>query len=130
YGGDLYDKTRGVDENPVIAEEEVKSIGKEHTFMQDTRDGEEIFNVFRELIRDVWEEAQNEQVSFRTITVRCRFQGFETHTKSKTSKGALQKEELFQKEAGKLLLRFLVENPKPVRLVGVRLGLLSPRGVV
>ena len=125
YGGDLYDRVRGVDENPVVAEEEVKSIGKEHTFMQDTRDGEEIFGVFKELVRDVWQEVKEQNLAFRGITVRCRFQGFETHTKSKTGKKAVQSEEFFQKEANKLLLRFLVENPKPVRLVGIRLSLLS-----
>ncbi len=123
YGGDLYDKVRRVDESPVIVDEELKSIGKEHTFSTDTRDGEEIFLVFRELVKDVWQEAKEQGISFRNITVRCRFQGFETHTKSKTSKERIKTEMAFQKEASSLLLRFLVENPKPVRLVGVRLGL-------
>jgi len=130
YGGDLYDKVRGIDENPVVAEEEVKSIGKEHTFAKDTRDGEELFSVFRVLAKEVWQETKEQGILFRNITVRCRFQGFETHTKSKTHKEAITSEQVFQKEASKLLLRFLTENPKPVRLVGVRLGLLSEMGVV
>ncbi|MDO8633299.1 MAG: DNA polymerase IV [Candidatus Wildermuthbacteria bacterium] len=125
YGGDLYDKVRGVDESPVVVDEEVKSIGKEHTFSIDTRDGEEIFLVFRGLVKDVWQEAKEQGISFKGITVRCRFQGFETHTKTKTRKEGIKTEAVFQKEASALLLRFLVENPKPVRLVGIRIGSLS-----
>jgi len=120
FGNILYDRVRGIDENPVTAKEEVQSIGKEHTFEYDTRDGEEIFQVFRELAREVASELKEENFAFKTITVVCRFQGFETHTKSKTLKEGSKDGKLLEKESMRLLLKFLVENPKPVRLVGVR----------
>ena len=119
-GNTLYEKVRGIDENPVSIEEEIKSIGKEHTFEQDTRDGEEIFPVFRELISNIEDELREGELSFKTITVVCRFQGFETHTKSKTLKEDSQDSKLLEKESMRLLLRFLTENLKPVRLIGVR----------
>ncbi|MDP2735175.1 MAG: DNA polymerase IV [bacterium] len=120
FGAALYDRVRGIDRDPVAEEEEVKSVGREHTFFQDTRDGEVLFPAFRELVSDVARELEDEGFSFQTITVVCRFTGFEKHTKSKTFREPLQDWPLFEKEAMNLLLRFLVENLKPVRLVGVR----------
>jgi len=120
FGNALYDKVLGIDHSPVSVEEEVKSIGKEHTFERDTRDGEEIFLVFRELLSDVVVQLREGGFAFKTITVVCRFQGFETHTKSKTPKDVSCDWTLFEKEAMQLLLRFLTENLKPVRLIGIR----------
>jgi DNA polymerase IV (archaeal DinB-like DNA polymerase) len=121
FGESLYEKVRGIHEAPVVIGEDVKSIGKEHTFEKDTRDAEEIFPVFRDLVSGVTRELKEEGLSFKTITVVCRFEGFETHTKSKTIKGDSKDWKVFEKEAMQLLLRFLTENLKPVRLVGVRL---------
>ena len=120
FGNTLYEKVRGIDNAPVVVDETIKSIGKEHTFEKDTRDAEEIFPMFRKLISEVVSELQEKSFSAKTITVVCRFQGFETHTKSKTFREALRDWDLFEKEAMQLLLKFLTENLKPLRLVGVR----------
>ena len=45
-GESIYEKARGVDNTPLILEEIIKSIGKEHTFEKDTRDPEIIFDTF------------------------------------------------------------------------------------
>jgi DNA polymerase IV (DinB-like DNA polymerase) len=124
-GETIYDRARGIDEEPVTSEEIIKSIGKEHTFEKDTRDPEIIFGAFEELIEDVGRELFSANLSFKTITVICRFSGFETHTKSKTLKEPTRNLEILGKEAKKLLLRFLVENPKLIRLVGIRVSILS-----
>ena len=120
-GSALHERVRGIDKTPVVVHEEVKSIGKEHTFLKDTRDAEEIFSVFRDLILHIQKELQAQELSFKTITVVCRFYGFETHTKSKTFKKVSKNYQVLKKEAMRLLLRFLVENLKPVRLVGIRI---------
>lgn len=135
-GETIYERARGIDGAPVTSEEIIKSIGKEHTFEKDTRDPEIIFGAFEKIINDVWQEITDynppttlplsrapNNFSFKTITVICRFSGFETHTKSKTFKNPLQDLEILRKEAKKLLLRFLIENPKLVRLVGLRVAI-------
>ena len=83
-GETIYERARGVDEEEVSSEEIIKSIGKEHTFEKDTRDPEIIFGTFEKIIRDIWEELIENNFSFKTITVICRFSDFETRTKSKT----------------------------------------------
>ena len=121
-GETIYEKARGIDEEEVSSEEIIKSIGQEHTFEKDTRDPEIIFGTFEKIIEDVYEELISNNFSFKTITVICRFQGFETHTKSKTLKTPVQNLEILEKEAKKLLLKFLIENPKLIRLVGLRVS--------
>ncbi len=122
-GESIYQKARGIDEDPVISDEVIKSIGAEHTFERDTRDPEIIFQVFENLIQTVHSQVAEDNLSFRTITVICRFQGFETHTKSKTFHLAPD----LSAEAKILLLRFIVENQTPIRLVGVRIGKIKKR---
>jgi len=124
-GEKIYKKSRGIDKEPVTSEQIVKSVGKEHTFEIDTRDPEIIFETFDKIIRGVWQElVENKFISLvKTITVVCRFSGFETHSKSKTFKKPAKDSELLKKESKKLLLKFLLENKKPVRLIGLRIKL-------
>jgi len=140
-GEAIYERARGIDEEPVSSEEIIKSIGKQITFEKDTRDSEIIFENFEQMIKEVHQELLKNNFSFRTITVICRYRGFETHTKSKTLnpvRGSKDKEkkqdkqtsngvkeptqdlEILKSEAKKLLLRFIIENPKLIRLIGLR----------
>lgn len=124
-GEKLREKARGIDKSPVESKRIIKSVGKEYTFEEDTREGEIIFEIFGRIIKEVHREILAKNFQFKTITVICRFKGFETHTKSKTFKTAIHSLEFFQKEAKKLLLKFIIENPKPIRLIGARLSNLS-----
>jgi len=120
-GETIYERARGIDEEPVTSEEIIKSVGKEHTFDQDTRDPEIIFNTFEKIIKNVYQELIENNFSFKTITVICRFTGFETHTKSKTLKEPTKDLNILKSEAKKLLLKFLLENKKLIRLIGLRI---------
>ena len=120
----MYEKARGIDENSVNPEEIIKSIGKEHTFEKDTRDPQVIFSIFDKILNEVYQELLENKFNFRTITVICRWQGFETHTKSKTFPETTNNFEILKKEAKKLLLKFLLEKPKLIRLIGLRVSSL------
>ena len=124
-GENIYEKVRGIDKEEVSSEEIIKSIGKEHTFERDTRDSEIIFGTFENIIEDVYQELLNNKFFFKTITVICRYQGFETHTKSKTLDKPTQDSEILKKESKKLLLKFLIEKPKLIRLIGLRISSLQ-----
>ncbi len=116
----IHERARGIDEEELSSEEIIKSIGQEHTFEKDTRDPEIILDTFEKLIEEVDRGRASANFAFKTITVICRFQGFETHTKSKTLKESTQNLEILKKESKKLLLRLLLESKKLVRLVGLR----------
>ncbi len=118
-GEDIYNRSRGIDEREVSPTKLIKSIGKEHTFEKDTRDPEVIFSTLQDIIKEVWEEIINKNFIISTITVRCRFRGFETRSRQKSFKEKLKLEN-FEKIVKKLLLELLLKNEKPVRLIGVR----------
>jgi DNA polymerase IV (DinB-like DNA polymerase) len=119
-GEEFYEKARGIDETPVTSEEIIKSIGRQITFERDTRNSEIIFKGFDEIIKDIYRQISENKFYFKTLTVICRFHGFETHTKSKTLLEPTNGLEILKKEAKNLLLRFLIENPKLIRLIGLR----------
>jgi DNA polymerase IV (archaeal DinB-like DNA polymerase) len=121
-GEKIWERARGIDEEPVSPEEIIKSIGKQITFERDTRNPKLIFMIFDKLIKEVYDELIGNNFSFRTVTVICRYKNFETHTKSKTLKKVTNDFKILKKEAKKLLLKFLIENKKLVRLVGIRVS--------
>ncbi|MBI2577482.1 MAG: DNA polymerase IV [Candidatus Wildermuthbacteria bacterium] len=125
-GEALYDRLRGIDEDAVETEREIKSIGKEHTFQEDTRDPELLLFVFDALLNDVWSELKAANMECKTVTVVFRMKGFETHTKSKTIESSRDLA-LLRREAVKLLLRFMVSYSLPIRLIGVRLSIVPRR---
>lgn len=124
-GGELYQRARGIDETPIVSEREIKSISKEHTFEKDTTDPEVFLPIFEGLIASVFAELKSQNFSAKTVTIIVRFKGFETHTKAKTLETFSQDIEVFKKEAMLLLLRSIVGNFKPLRLLGVRLSHLE-----
>jgi DNA polymerase IV (DinB-like DNA polymerase) len=121
-GEKIYERARGIDEEPVSPEEIIKSIGRQITFEKDTRNPKLIFGTFDRLIKEVYDELIENNFPFRTIIVICRYKGFETHTKSKTLKEATDDFKILKGEAKKLLLKFLIENKKLVRLIGIRVS--------
>jgi DNA polymerase IV (DinB-like DNA polymerase) len=84
WGTRLHEFANGIDYNEVIEEYETKSIGRDTTFEQDTDNEEEILQVLDELAGEVHEDAIANGFKFKTITVRVRYQHFETHTRSKS----------------------------------------------
>ena len=121
----IYQKARGIDDEEVVSKKNIKSIGREITFERDTRDPELIFGTFEEIIKELNKKIESKNLFCKTLTVICRFSGFETHSKSKTFKIPAKEFALIEKEAKKLLLKFLLENPKPVRLIGLRIRILT-----
>ncbi|MGB9598880.1 MAG: DNA polymerase IV, partial [Minisyncoccales bacterium] len=120
-GEKIFERARGIDEEPVSSKEIIKSIGRQITFERDTRNPRFIFGNFEKILKEVYQELIEKNFSFKTITVVCRFSGFETHTKSKTLKEKTQDFKILKSEAKKILLKFLLENKKPIRLIGLRL---------
>jgi DNA polymerase IV (DinB-like DNA polymerase) len=123
----FWERARGIDEEPVSPEEIIKSVGRQITFERDTRNPRLIFGIFDRLIKEVYDELVKNNFSFRTITVICRYKGFETHSKSKTLKKTCSDSAILKNEAKKLLLRFLIKGKKLIRLIGIRVSNLNPR---
>jgi DNA polymerase IV (DinB-like DNA polymerase) len=117
FGYSLHDMARGIDYGEVEESEGVKSIRRERTYQKDTKDKKEIFKMIDKLSKEVYDEVKDYDLKFRTVTIRVRYEDFETHTGSKTLKFPTDKLIEIKKTAKILMERFL--GKKKIRLVGV-----------
>jgi DNA polymerase IV (DinB-like DNA polymerase) len=114
---------KGIDRSEVEERVGVKSLSHETTFEEDTADSTVIFQALDALCEDVLKETVNQHLLFKTVTVKIRYQGFETHTKSKTLPFLTNRLYDLQKTANELLFTYLCKDRK-VRLIGVRVSSL------
>jgi len=116
---------KGVDRSEVEERVGVKSVSHETTFEKDTADADVILKALDMLCTEVQKETVNQHLLFKTVTLKIRFEHFETHTKSKTLPFLTNRLTDLQKTEEELLSAYLRENRK-VRLIGVRVsGLVS-----
>lgn len=125
-GLDLYEKLRGRDNEPIVESYEVKSIGEQETFPEDTKDFRMINERFGNLCAGVFRSFLKSGFgTFKTIAITVRFDDFETRTRAHTLAEPASDKKTLYFEALKLLIPFLDkrENPKNkmIRLVGIRL---------
>jgi DNA polymerase-4 len=109
----------------VAESHEIKSVGEQETFPEDTRDAVYILGRFRQMCGRVMGSLKAEGFSsFRRVAVTVRFSDFQTVSRSHTLALASSDEKVLEFQAVQLLMPFFDarENPrrKKVRLVGVR----------
>jgi len=114
---------KGIDKSEVEERVGVKSVSHETTFEEDTADSSTIFQALDVLCEDVLKETVSQNLLFKTVTVKIRYQGFETHTRTKTLPFLTNRLRDLQKTANELLFINLHKDRK-VRLIGVRVSSL------
>ncbi|HSB81555.1 MAG TPA: DNA polymerase IV, partial [Candidatus Methylomirabilis sp.] len=124
-GRDLWELANGMDDRPVVPEQEAKSIGAETTFEQDTDDREEVRKTILELSDRVGRRLRREGYVAHGVTLKFRDHNFQTLTRASmlphpTDLG----EELFR--AAATLLQGVRWAGKRVRLLGVTATRLLP----
>ena len=120
-GTQMYLMARGIDRSDVEPRTEVKSISHETTFEEDTADADMVLKALNALSEEVCKEALNQSLFFKTVTVKVRYENFETHTHSKTLPFMTNRSQDLKKTAKELLQTYLRHNRK-VRLIGVRVS--------
>lgn len=98
-----------------------KSISKEHTFPVDVTDPEVILERLESLIRIVCKKVKGMEIAGRLCEVKIRYKGFETHTFGKSLLVAMDELEIFRRVGRELFARNL-ENERPLRLIGFKIG--------
>jgi len=120
YGNWLWASSRGIDDRAVDEYREVKSIGRERTFSKDVGDVFLIQEELEDLCEEVCAYARKARAWFRTITIKIRFEDFETHTRAFSLKTATTDLSALNSTAWRLLHEAL--GNKKVRLIGVRVS--------
>ena len=117
----MHDMANGTDESNIIEEAGIQSIGREVTFDEDTNDIVLLSHVLDEIAEDLYSALVDSVYSFRTITIKMRYENFETHTHQKTLLRSSADINLI-KDTAKELLAYFMESKKKVRLIGIRLS--------
>lgn len=112
----------GLDDRPVVNEEEAKSIGKENTFDYDLTDFESCRDEVLDLSGQVGWRLRRENLAGHTVTLKVKFADFHTITRSSTGDRLIAWDEEIFSLAEQMLRKI---NVKPgVRLLGVSVSSL------
>jgi len=119
WAGHLLELARGEDVRDVISERDAKSVGRETTYDEDTRDVELLRQTLGDLAEDVASRLRRHGWVCRTLQLKYRFEGFETHTRQRPlSPASDHGPELFS--AGWNELRVVLKaDRRKLRLVGL-----------
>jgi DNA polymerase-4 len=98
-----------------------KGISKETTFETDISNREILHQVLLDLAAEVAATARREGLRASVVTLKIRFQGFETHTRQRRLAEATHDERVILREAWGLFLQGGLPH-RPVRLIGVGVG--------
>ncbi|MFQ5862866.1 MAG: DNA polymerase IV [Candidatus Brocadiales bacterium] len=126
WGEALYYLSRGMDESPVVAEWEPKSVSRSVTFERDIKDLRTIRRELYRLTEDVSGCLRDLELRTRTITIKVRYSNFKTITRRITFTPPTDLTETVWRYVDTLLKERVVLKDKAVRLVGVTLSNLTP----
>lgn len=123
--GDRFHRlSRGVDDRPVVPDHIRKSLGKETTFGEDVADRRVVERTLLDLTEQVAALLRRKGLAGATVTVKLRWEGFETVTRQRTLESPVNTVEKIWPVARELLQS--ADRPRRrVRLVGVTLSTLD-----
>jgi len=113
----------GIDGAEVQCREGRKSISRERTFDMDISDPSVIAETLAGLTESVAETLRTAGLRCRTITVKVRYSGFQTYTRSRTLERFTADPGVIQRAVSELIQPFL--NGTDVRLLGIRISNLE-----
>ena len=124
WGARLHEYANGIDYSEVIEEYETKSIGREVTFEEDVDyDEGQILGILDELAEEIHEELIDNGFRFKTITIKVRYEHFDTYTRAKSLSFPTNDLDILRNNAKRLIYAFLRGNKK-IRLIGLRVSTL------
>jgi len=131
HGAWMHEAAHGRDARAIITEMEPKSISRETTFEHDlsaTRDREQLSAIFTALCAGVSDDLKRKGYVGKTIGLKIRYDNFKTVTRDRTIEWPTDDARLIRRAAGECLKR--VPLDRRIRLLGVRVGALSPAAAV
>ena len=126
HGRDLARRAKGIDDRPVTAQREAKSVSQETTFSRDVSDGAELRQTLRRLSGGVARRLQRKRLAGSTVKLKLRWSDFTTPTRQTTLRQPID-------DAGQIydavlkLFEKLWRPGQAVRLLGVGVTNLDER---
>ena len=120
-GRQMHLSAKGIDRSEVQEQWEIKSMSRDTTFDEDTLDTKLLSNTFDALAEDIHKQLLESNFNFKTITIKIRYENFETHSHSKTLPFMTARLTDIQKTVDTLMQAYLQPDRK-VRLIGLKLS--------
>jgi DNA polymerase-4 len=117
-GTKIYEQSRGIASDRIHSHSKRKSISKETTFNEDIADPEILRDTLRWAAQEVGHVARQEGRKGSIVTLKIRFRGFKTHTRSRTLATPTAADMQIFQQAWELYQAEQWSN-KPVRLIGL-----------
>ncbi|MDE1761716.1 MAG: DNA polymerase IV [Candidatus Micrarchaeota archaeon] len=127
YGAEIYRSANGKGDDSVVENYEVKSIGRERTFQEDTSDRDEIRRQIISICKEIKTEIEKQGFSFKTITLKIRYPDFTEQLRGK-SLGHYSNDISQVEDVAIRLFERYVEHGERIRKIGVRISSLSKKG--
>ncbi len=124
----LHRFANGIDDSKIEPPGEAKSISRETTFGQDSRDRTQIEATLRYLSERVGSELRQQGKQARCVTLKLRYADFTTTTRSHTLSQTSDSDQTIFDTGLKLLKRALSREKRPVRLTGIGVSHLAEPG--
>jgi DNA polymerase IV len=139
WGEYMQQRAVGIDESKVEARGEAKSISRETTFAQDTRDIAFLKATLRYLGERVGAELRESGKQTRCVSIKVRYADFTTVSRQHALKESASGDDVIFDTGIKLLEASLAQEKQAVRLIGIgvsnlvesgqQLSLLNPQGM-
>jgi DNA polymerase-4 len=116
----------GIDSRVVTPDRDAKSVGHEQTFGQNLEDPQAVRDVILDQCEQVGARLRRYEMVARSVTVKIRYGDFETITRRTTLKQSTDTTGPIWDAARELFDAWATRGFRPVRLIGVSVGQLSP----
>ena len=125
HGASLHTLSQGIDHRPVRSHREPKSRGSETTFDGDVTSEERLEFELGRLAKDVAARLALLGRQGRTVTLKIRYDDFDTITRRRTLERAIDDGALIAQTATDLLRNATEAGDRPVRLLGINVSTLT-----
>ena len=120
----LHQAANGMDDSEVEESYGIKTINRNTTFDEDTKDEAILFATVDEMLEDAHSHLAASNFRCKTVGILARYEDFETHTREKTLPEATTDLSMMKATAKQLLKQFFSDSRK-IRQVGIRLAQLE-----
>jgi DNA polymerase IV (DinB-like DNA polymerase) len=120
-GTQFYLMAHGIDTSEVEERQGIKSTSRDVTFEEDTTDFQFVLSTLDRLSEEVYSDIMRQNLLFRTVTIRVRYENFETHTHGKSLPHMTNRLHDLKKASRELIQPYFTPDRK-IRLISVRVS--------
>jgi DNA polymerase-4 len=128
FGDMLYRYANGVNNSPVTPPAEAKSISRETTFEDDTRDNVLLSATLRYLTERVGADLRELRKQAKCVSIKVRYADFTTITRQRTLPQLTDVDQTIFQTGNELLQKAVASDRRAIRLIGIGVSSLSEPG--